>query len=146
VRIDASAPIKGSAQIEVGAAPEVVWDVLTAIDEWPRWNPDITESSLEGDLAEGSQFRWKAGAGTITSTLRAVDRPRLIAWTGKTLGLEAVHLYRIDPLDAGSRVTTEESWVGWPARLFRKRMQRTLERALDAGLEALKAEGERRAR
>jgi uncharacterized protein YndB with AHSA1/START domain len=146
MRIDTSAPVKGSAQVEVDAAPEVVWDVLTAIDEWPRWNPDVKESSLDGDLAEGSQFRWKTGTSTITSTLRAVDPPRLIAWTGKTFGLDAVHVYRIDPLDGGSMVTTEESWAGWPARLFRRRMQTTLERALHAGLEALKAEAERGAR
>jgi hypothetical protein len=45
--------------------------------------------SIQGDLAEGSVFRWKAGAGTITSTIQRVEPPRLIAWTGGTLGIRA---------------------------------------------------------
>ena len=62
------------------------WDVLTAIDRWPSWNPDIKSMSIQGDLAEGSVFRWKAGAGTITSTIQRVEPPRLIAWTAGRSG------------------------------------------------------------
>jgi hypothetical protein len=145
MRIDANAAVRGSAEIEVDARPEVVWDVLTAIDEWPQWNPDVTEASMEGELSEGTRFRWKSGRATITSTLRVVQPPREVAWTGKTLGLDAIHLFRLQPLNGGTVVTTEESWNGWVARLFRKRMQATLQRAMEAGLESLKTEAERRA-
>ena len=145
MRIDAKAPVRGSTEIEVDARPEVVWGVLTAIEEWPQWNPDVIETSMEGELSEGTSFRWKSGPGTITSTLRVVQPPREVAWTGKTLGLHAIHVYRLQPLNGGTMVTTEESWSGWVARLFRKRMQVTLQRAMEAGLENLKTEAERRA-
>jgi len=145
MRVDAKAPVRGSAEIEVEARPEIVWDVLTAIDEWAQWNPDIEEISMEGELSEGTRFRWKSGSASITSTLRVVQPHREVAWTGKALGLDAIHVYRLQPLNGGTTVTTEESWSGWVARLFRKRMQATLERAMEAGLENLKIEAERRA-
>jgi hypothetical protein len=130
----------------VAADPELVWEVLTTIDEWPSWNPDVSSASLKGELAEGASFQWKAGPGTITSTIQRVERPRLIAWTGKTLGLQAIHVYRLEPRGTGTLVSSGESWEGIVARVFRARMQKTLGRATEAGLLHLKTEAERRAR
>jgi len=99
---------------------------------------------MEGELTEGSRFRWRAGPSTITSTLQRVERPRLIAWSGKTVGLRAIHVYRLEAHGAGTLVSTAESWEGPVARVFRRRMQLTLDRATEAGLRQLKAEAERR--
>ena len=90
-----SSPVIGRSEIEIAAAPEVVWDVLTTIERWPDWNPAVKSVSMRGGLAQGSEFRWKAGPGTITSTLQRVEPPRLIAWTGKTLGIKAHHEYTL---------------------------------------------------
>jgi uncharacterized protein YndB with AHSA1/START domain len=145
IEVNQSAPAVSSAEIGVAADPEVVWEVLTAIEDWPSWNPDVTSASLEGELTEGTRFRWKAGRTTITSTLQRVERPRLIAWTGKTLGLRAILVYRMEAHGAGTVVSSAESWEGPVARVFRKRMQKTLSKAIEAGLGYLKAEAERRA-
>ena len=142
--INEEAPVVGRSEIEIDATPEVVWDVLTAIERWPSWNPDVKTMSMEGPLDEGSVFRWKAGPGTITSTLRRVEPPRLVAWTGKTLGIRAVHFYRLEPRDGGTFVRTEESYEGLVARLLRGSLQKTLDRALADGLGYLKNEAEQR--
>ncbi len=47
--------------------------------------------------------------------------------------------------DGGTRVFTEESWAGPLARLLPTAMRKTVRKALDDGLPALKAEAERRA-
>jgi uncharacterized protein YndB with AHSA1/START domain len=146
VKVNESAPAVASAQVEVDAGPETVWEVLTSIDDWPSWNPDVRSASLEEGLTEGSRFRWKAGPGTITSTLQRIERPRLIGWTGRTFGIKAVHVHRLEPRGEGTVVSSEESWEGLPVRIFRRRMQRTLDEALGPGLDHLKAEAERRAR
>lgn len=101
--INESAPVIGRRQTEIDAPAEHVWDVLTAVESWPTWNPDVKSVSLEGEIAKGKSFRWKAGPGTITSTIRQIDAPRRIAWTGKTFGINATHVYR---LEAG----TERRW------------------------------------
>jgi hypothetical protein len=142
---DRDAPVYASNQIDISADPNVVWSVVATIDEWPRWNPDVKQASLEGELAEGSVFRWKAGPGTIKSTLRVVDPPREISWTGVSLGVEAIHVWRIEGRDGGSSLSTEESWDGVVARLFRRSSQRTLDKALRDGPVHVKAEAERRA-
>jgi uncharacterized protein YndB with AHSA1/START domain len=142
--INEEAPIVGRSEIEIDAAPEVVWDLLTAIDRWPSWNPDVKSMTMEGPPAEGSVFRWKAGPGTITSTIRRIEPPRLIAWTGKTLGIRAIHFYRLEPREGGTFVRTEESYEGLVARILRGSLQKTLDRALADGLGYLKREAEER--
>ena len=144
MKVNESAPAVASAKVEVAADPEIVWEVLTSIDDWPRWNPDVSSASLEEGLSEGARFRWKAGPGTITSTLQRIDRPRLIAWTGRTFGIKAIHVHRLEPLGEGTVVSSEESWEGLPVRIFRGRMQKTLEKSIEPGLGRLKAEAERR--
>ena len=136
----------GTSEIEIAAPPELVWDVLTAIDRWPSWNPQVKSMDMQGGIAEGSQFRWKAGPGTITSTIRRVEPPRLIAWTGKTFSIDAIHVYRLEARDGKTFVRTKESYEGLVARLFRGPLQKTLDAALEEGLGHLKAEAERRAR
>jgi uncharacterized protein YndB with AHSA1/START domain len=143
--INEGAPAVGRSEIEIDAGPEVVWEVLTAFERWPSWNPDVKSMSIEGAVAEGTVFRWKAGPGTITSTLRRVEPPRVIAWTGKTLGIDAIHVYTLEPDDGGTVVRTEESYEGLVARLLRRSLQKTLDRALADGLRYLKTEAEGRA-
>jgi len=144
ITVNQRAPVIAAGEIEVKAGPEVVWDIMAAIEQWPDWNPDVTRASLAGELAEGSTFRWKAGPGTITSTLQRVERPWLLAWTGKTLGIQAVHIWRIAAQDGRTIVKTEESWEGLVVRILRGPMQNMLEESLGNGLRYLKTEAEQR--
>ena len=144
-QVNEEAPVVSAGEVEIAAAPQVVWDVLTAIDRWPSWNPQVKSASLEGEIVEGSVFRWKAGPGTITSTLRRIEPPRVIAWTGKTMSIKAIHFYWLEPRADKTLVRTKESYEGLLARLFRGPIQKTLDNALEDGLRHLKAEAERRA-
>lgn len=80
----------------------------------------------------------------INSVMREIDTPRTIGWSGQTLRLPAIHVYRIEPCADGSLVRTTESWDGLLAVLFKKALTRYLQRSLDAGLEYLKVESESR--
>ena len=142
--INPVAPVVGAGETEIAAAREVVWEVLTGIERWPSWNPDVKSVSMHGGLSEGAVFRWKSGPGTITSTLEHVEAPRRVAWTGKAFGLNAIHVYALEARDGTTVVRTEESYDGLVARLFRGRLQKTLDHALVSGLRHLKAEAERR--
>ena len=130
--------------VEIVADIQTVWDVMAAIDRWPEWNPDVKEASLDGGLAEGSQFRWRSGPGRITSTLTRVEPPHVLAWTGKTFSIDAIHVWHLEGHTGNTIATTYESWDGVIARIFRAACQRTVDRALEAGLRYLKAEAERR--
>ena len=144
MEVNQEAPAIATGEIEVRAEPEVVWEVLADIDGWPSWNPGVKQAELMGGLREQSVFRWKAGPGTITSTLLSVDRPREIGWRGKSMGLSAVHVYKLEPHAEGTRVHTEESFDGLFARLFKGSTRKSLQKGIDRGLAHLKAEAERR--
>ena len=142
--VNSNAPVVAADEIDIAASPEAVWNVLTDFESWPRWNPDVKSISVEGDLAPGTMFRWKAGPGTISSTIQEVEPPRRLAWTGTTFGIKAKHVYRLEPRGEATFVRTQESYDGFVARLLRGSLQRTLERALSDGLRHLKTEAERR--
>ena len=141
--VAADAPVFSFAEVEIDASIEIVWNVLTAIDRWPTWNPDVKSVSIDGPPTEGTIFRWKAGPGTITSTVVRIDRPRRIAWDGRTLGIRAKHGWHLEPRDRRTHVRTEESYDGLVARLLRRPLQRILDRTLADGVHSLKAEAER---
>ena len=138
------APVKSRVELKIAAPPERVWDILTRFQDWPRWNPDVKSMAFDGPVAPGSEFRWKAGPGTIVSTLEVVEPPRYIRWRGHTMSINAVHEWRLEPSDGGTRVETEESFSGLLARLLRRQLQKTLDKSLRDGLEHLKREAERR--
>jgi hypothetical protein len=141
--IDERAPVFGRSEIEIAATPNVVWEILTAVDKWPGWNPDVKSVSVEDSIDEGSTFRWKAGAGTITSTIEQLEPPHRILWTGSSLGIRARHLHTLELRNRSTVVRTEESFEGPVARLFGRRLQKTLDTALRSELRHLKAESER---
>jgi hypothetical protein len=126
----------------VSASPEALWDVLADFEKWPTWNPDVDSVTLNGPVANGSIFRWKAGPTRLVSTLQRVDRPRALGWTGRTWGVRAIHLWRFEPRPGGAVASMEESFDGAVAKLLRKRLQKQLDETTAKGLQALKAAAE----
>jgi uncharacterized protein YndB with AHSA1/START domain len=143
MEINDQAPVRARREVEIGATADVVWDVLTDVDAWPRWNAEVKSATISSAVAPGTEFRWKAGPGTIQSRIERAERPRLVAWTGRTFGISAIHVWRLEPHDARTHVTTEESMDGLPARLLRGMVQKNLDKSLDAWLRGLKTQAER---
>jgi hypothetical protein len=82
---------------------------------------------------------------TITSVLRPGEPPSLVSWSGKTLGIGTIHVYRLTEEGGKTIVTSEESWDGLIVKALRGRMKKTLEAAIESGLPHLKAASEQRA-
>ena len=145
MEINGAAPVYARQELAVDAPISVVWDVLTNVNDWPRWNAGVKSASLAGPVAIGTVFRWKAGPGTIASSIEDVEPPHSVGWTGRTLGLSAIHIWRLGEQDDGrTHITTEESMQGPVARVLRGTVQKNVERSLEAWLQGLKAESEAR--
>jgi len=138
MNIDRNAPMSARKEIFIEAPPEKVWALHTDINGWPRWQPDISSATLEGNLAAGTVFRWKAKGLGITSTLQEVEPNLRISWTGNSLGMRAVHVWTFEPQDNGTRVVTEESLSGWFPRIVKLFMPTFLEKSLEQSLQVLK--------
>ena len=146
MEINTAAPAVARGEIEIAAPAAIVWRVLTEISNWPNWNPDVKSATREGPLAPGTEFRWKAGPGTITSTLQTVEPPHRIEWTGTTFGIKAIHVHELEQEDGTTTVRSAESWDGLLVRLLGRSMTRSLQKAIDSGLRHLKIEAERQAK
>ena len=133
-----------TADIDVNASPEAVWDTLADLDSWPRWLPGVRSMTTHGPFAAGSTFEWRAGPGTIKSEIVTAERPSGAAWKGRTLGIDAVHAWTIERIGPTTRLRTEESWAGLLPRLLRQTLQKSLQKSTDEGLPAIKSEAERR--
>ena len=79
------------------------------------------------------------------TTLQRVDRPRVLAWTGSTFGIKAIHVHVLEARGAKTLVRSEESYDGLVVRIFRGLLQQRLDVAFANGLRHLKVEAERRA-
>jgi uncharacterized protein YndB with AHSA1/START domain len=139
------APVTGRAETHIDASPAAVWEVLTRLENWPSWNSDVKWMRFDGPLAPGTEFRWKAGPGTIVSKIDRVEPPRYISWRGRTLTIDAYHEWWLEPRDGGTFVRTEEAFFGTLARLLRRPLQKMLDKSFADALERLKSEAERQA-
>jgi hypothetical protein len=140
--VDHRAPLKARKEVVINAPIETVWALLTGIERWPGWQPDISFAKLEGPLAIGTVFRWKAKVLSITSTIQVLEPGRCIGWTGHSLGMRAVHVWTLEPLGNGVHVASEESLAGWLVRTMKLFDSSFLDKSLESSLRVLKAQSE----
>lgn len=136
------APLVARKEIVVAAPVEKLWAMQADINHWPGWQPGVTQAQLDGEVIVGNVFRWKGGGLNITSTLQIVEPPHRIGWTGKAIGIDAVHIWTFEPDGAGTRVRSEESWSGWLTRLLKLFDPHMLEKSVDTSLQVLKTTAE----
>jgi hypothetical protein len=88
--------------IEIAAAPEEVWRVLTDFAAYPEWNPFVTRAS--GELREGGRLeifvQVPEGRGMkFTPRVLRVEPARELRWIGSMpLNLfNGEHIFRLEP-------------------------------------------------
>ena len=116
---------------------------MTHINNWSAWQRDITKPRLNGELKPGSTFDWKTGGATIHSTLHTVEPFNNFGWTGRTLGMLAIHNWTISEVSGQTIVSVDESMEGFLAKLFRKTFNNNLEKGMQRWLDLLKKECEK---
>jgi len=142
MNIDTNAPVFARKEILIHAPVEKVWQIQTDIENWSKWQPDITSTKLDGDLKAGTTFRWKAKGLNIVSTLHTVKLHRQIGWTGISPGMFAVHNWTFETRGEATLVTTEESLSGWLTHLMKLFDPDFLEKSLETSLQILKTRSE----
>lgn len=141
-QIDDHAAIQASSEILIAAPTDKVWNLLVGIDEWPRWQPNITTAKLAGQVKKGTEFKWTTGGTKIASRLALVKPDEELAWTGTALHATAIHVWQLRAAPSGGTlVSTRESMQGFMLKLFYS--SKYLEKSQKAWFDALKREAER---
>lgn len=143
IPVNEKAPVLSGSQIEITAPVEVVWKTLTDISNWPAWQKDVTETTVDGNIVEGTVFRWKAGGLSFKSQIHTCWPHRAFGWTGTTIGAHAVHNWTFIQKDSTTTIVkVEESLGGMFPKLFRKNFQKNLDQGLKKNLLELKEAAE----
>lgn len=136
--INKNAPVKCRKTITINADVEKVWLILTNINDWMSWQTNVTYSKINGQLMAGTTFDWKAEGLKIRSTLHTVELHRYFGWTGKSIGMFAIHNWTLKSNGNKTEVIVEESMNGFLAKIFKKMLGRMLEKGMQLCLVQLK--------
>jgi hypothetical protein len=123
-----------TAGIDVPAPPAVVWEVLTDVDSYARWN---TLLSVEGEFAVGNTVSARLSMpGLPTVRLRpeitAVEPGRTVRWRSSLFGVEAEHAFLVEPVSDGTtRFVQTESFDGPVAEFVVGRLERRIRRGFE---------------
>lgn len=103
-------------EITINAPVSRVWEILTAFDRYPEWNPTL--EYIAGTASVGSPVRVRAGKGTpamrdFDGTITEVNPPRLLASEGGDPTLFfGRHRWELSPEGAGTRLVNRETFTG----------------------------------
>ncbi len=112
------------AEIEIDAAPERVWQVLTDFAAYPEWNSFIT--SVAGEARVGAQLAIRiepVGGRAMTFKPRVLrcEGPRELRWLGRLLLpriFDGEHIFELNEVDGGgTHLVQREEFRGalvWP--------------------------------
>lgn len=129
------------ASIEIAAPPERVWEAISDLESFSRWNPFMTRAA--GELVVGAQLSItiEPPGGkpmNFKPKVLEVERNRRLRWIGRLLlpGLfDGEHLLEVEPVDGDrARFTQSERFSGILTWLSGKLFTRT-----EAGFEAMNA-------
>ncbi|SFO78431.1 hypothetical protein SAMN05660464_1171 [Geodermatophilus dictyosporus] len=141
-----------SAEVDIRATPERVWEVLTDLAAYPAWNPFIV--AAEGVVAPGRRLTLRmqpvgGRAMTLRPRLVEVAAGRALRWRGRLVvpGLvDAEHGFVLRPQAGGTRLVQEETFRGVLVPLVAASLDRGTRPAFVAMNEALKRRAEEPAR
>jgi hypothetical protein len=135
-------------EIDIDAAPEVVWQVLTDLDRWADWNPFITSSVGMAEVGETLVNRMEPPGGkaiTFKPQVTVVENGKTFEWLGK-LGFSGVfdgrHRFDVETSGTGTKLIQSESLDGILVRVMRKSLDTHTKAGFESMNVALKARAE----
>ena len=139
IEINKNAPAYNETQILIHSPAEHVYKILSRINDWPKWQSNVSHARLKGKLTTGAKFVWKAGGFKIKSEVHTANAPTELGWTGRMLWIKAVHNWELHPEGRSTHVVVKESLEGFLAGM----MHKTLINGMDKNLYELKLESEK---
>ena len=124
----------------VGAPPERVWGVVTAVADFPSWRPDVTGVEVLPPVSGRAAWRETSRHGRVTYEATEMTPPRRLVTriADRDLPYGGAWEYEITPEGDGSRVTiTERGEVYNPVFRFMSRFVFGHTATIDAYLAAL---------
>ncbi len=135
-----------SITIDIAAAPERVWDVLSDVERWPEWTPTVTSVKRldDGPFRVGSRAR--VDQPRLRQTVYVVTQlaaGRSFTWVARGPGLVTTARHELEPAaGGGTRVRLSVTQAGWLGSLVGRLYRRLTDRYLTNEANGLRAASE----
>ncbi|WP_323121295.1 SRPBCC domain-containing protein [Burkholderia alba] len=134
-------------EILIDSSPQTVWTVLTATDDYPSWNPEI--SRLSGQLREGNVIEFAEGTGqdamVFHPKILAVQAGRELRWKGY-VGFPGIfdgeHRFILEAVGNKTRFIQGETFTGMLAGTLTRSVLNDTVDSMHAMNDALKKRAE----
>jgi uncharacterized membrane protein len=104
-----------SLSIDISAAQQRVWQVITDVESWPQWTKSMTTVKRldDGPLRVGSRARVKQpGLPNLVWQVTDITEGAEFTWVTRSAGVTATATHRVDEAPAGVRLTLTVAWTG----------------------------------
>ena len=104
-----------SVTIDIAAPPERVWQVVTDVEDWPRWTASMRDVKRldDGPLRMGSRARIKQpGLPVLVWEVTELDGGTSFTWVTHTPGVASTAAHLVSATANGSRLTLSVTWTG----------------------------------
>lgn len=120
IEVDTNAGCYAMETILINSSVDKVFKIISDINSWPSWQSSVTKAEVNGPVAAGTKFRWKAGGLNIHSELHTVTKDSEIGWTGKIWWIKAVHNWYLSHENNLTKVVVMESLKGPGSTMMKK--------------------------
>ncbi|MFD1514738.1 SRPBCC family protein [Halomarina rubra] len=128
---------------ETTAPPRRVWDVWTTVEQWPTWDTELREATLDGEFCEGATGELTPRRGRATSfVVTDVDPVRSYTYVADLPLARLVVRRSLHSHDGGTNFTHEVWFEGPLGRVFSRTLGRHYRHALPQVMEAVREQAE----
>lgn len=94
-RINENANVKDQHSIIINSPIDQVWSILTDLEKWSEWNPNIKNVVVE-KVEESGNFKWQLDGTKISSQIQSMQAPTQLAWTGKSKWVKSIYVWQLE--------------------------------------------------
>jgi uncharacterized membrane protein len=134
-----------SITIDIAAAPERVWAVMSDFENWPKWTPSVRSIRRldSGPVRVGSrvlirQPKFPPAAWKMIE----LEPGRRFVWRSGFPGMWVFATHTIERTATGSRVTLALRYYGWLGKLLARKTREITRRYLEFEATGLKKQSE----
>jgi uncharacterized protein YndB with AHSA1/START domain len=127
--------------VEIDAAPETVWAVLTDIERWPTWTESMArvERLGDGELSTGSMARVKQPRLPVSVwTVNEYEPGTYFSWVAKIPGITTVGAHEVTTVNGSTNVRLSLHQTGALAPIVGLFLSRRSRRYVDMEANGLK--------
>jgi len=103
----------------IGVTKEAIWEVLSDVNRWPTWNPDMESCSLQGPFKEGVKLEIKAkNLPSVTLTIEKIVENHCLIDCAYLPGAKMYGKHEIYEIEGGVELVTTITITGLNSKMW----------------------------